>query len=218
MPSLETYRKQAKQLVRWHRDGNYSVGEKVRLLERHRHLTDPEVLKMAMPLTLAQEIVAVEAGYRDWAALKVAARDATKLPRVEAGAPALAAAVPILFVRDVGAASAFYEQRLGFEVEFLHGNPPFYGSVSRDDARLHLRFVHQTNFAELAAREDELILALIEVGDAKALFQEYASRDVDFARRLVRQPWGGLEFHVRDPDGNVISFVQFRRQASEGHE
>jgi catechol 2,3-dioxygenase-like lactoylglutathione lyase family enzyme len=218
MPSLETYREQAKQLVRWHRDGNYSVGEKVRMLERHRHLTDAEVLKMAMPLTLAQEIVAVEAGYRDWAALKGAARDVTKRPGIEVGSPALIAAVPILFVRDVAAASDFYEQKLGFEVEFLHGNPPFYGAVSRDEARLHLRFVHQTNFAELAAREDELILALIEVGNVKGLFQEYESRHVDFAQRLVRQPWGGLDFHVRDPDGNVISFVQFKRPASDEHD
>jgi len=53
MPSIETYRKQAKLLVRWHRERNYSVGEKVRLLERYRHLTDVEVLEMAMPLTLA---------------------------------------------------------------------------------------------------------------------------------------------------------------------
>jgi len=58
MPSIETYRKQAKLLVRWHRERNYSIGGKVRLLERCRHLTDVEVLEMAMPLTLAQEIVA----------------------------------------------------------------------------------------------------------------------------------------------------------------
>jgi hypothetical protein len=70
MPSIETYRKQAKLLVRWHRERNYSIGEKLRLLERYRHLTDVEVLQMAMPLTLAQEIVAVEAGFTDWAALK----------------------------------------------------------------------------------------------------------------------------------------------------
>ena len=63
MPSIETYRKQAKLLVRWHRERNYSIGEKLRLLERYRHLTDVEVLEMAMPLTLAQEIVAVEAGF-----------------------------------------------------------------------------------------------------------------------------------------------------------
>lgn len=40
MPSIETYRKQAKLLVRWHRERNYSVGGKLRLLERYRHLTD----------------------------------------------------------------------------------------------------------------------------------------------------------------------------------
>ena len=34
MPSIETYRKQAKQLVRWHRERNYSIGEKLRLIER----------------------------------------------------------------------------------------------------------------------------------------------------------------------------------------
>lgn len=211
MPSIETYRKQAKQLVRWHRERNYSIGEKLRLLERYRHLTDVEVLAMAMPLTLAQEIVAVEAGFRDWAALKAGTGDLTQPSRVDASAPTLVGAVPILFVRDVAAAAAFYEGKLGFHIDFLHGKPPFYGSMSRDRACLHLRFVHQTNFAELAAREGSLILAAIEVANVKALFQEYEARSVDFAQRLVRQAWGGLDFHVRDPDGNVISFVQFRR-------
>ena len=209
MPSLETYRKQAKLLVRWHRERNYSMGEKLRLLERYRHLTDVEVLEMAMPLTLAQEIVAVEAGFRDWAALKAGIGDRAQPSPVEITGPALVDAVPILFVRDVQAAAAFYEGKLAFHIDFLHGEPPFYGSVSRDRARLHLRFVHQTNFAELAAREDSLILAAIQVANVKALFQEYEARNVDFAQRLVRQAWGGLDFHVRDPDGNVISFVQY---------
>jgi catechol 2,3-dioxygenase-like lactoylglutathione lyase family enzyme len=221
MPSIETYRKHAKLLVRWHRERNYSIGEKLRLLERFRHVTDAEVLEMAMPLTLAQEIVAVEAGFRDWAALKAGPRDLTQPSRVDAGAPTLVGAVPILFVRDVATAAAFYEGTLGFHIDFLHGKPPFYGSVSRDRACLHLRFVHQTNFAELAAREPALILATIEVANVKALFQEYEARSVDFPQRLVRQAWGGLDFHVGDPDGNVISFVQYRRlvrQAEDDHQ
>ena len=213
MPSIETYRKQAKLLVRWHRERNYSVGEKLRLLERYRHLTDVEVLDMAMPLTLAQEIVAVEAGFSDWAALKAGIDDRVQPSPVDASAPTLKRAAPILFVRDVAAAAAFYERELGFQIDFLHGKPPFYGSVSRDAVRLHLRFVHQTNFTELAAREGGLILATIEVANVKALFQEFQARHVDFAQRLVRQPWGGLDFCVRDPDGNVISFVQFRQPA-----
>jgi len=91
MPSIETYRKQAKLFVRWHRERNYSIGEKLRLLERYRHLTDVEVLEMAMPLTLAQEIVAVEAGFRDWAALKAGLATSCSLrASIPAGRPWLA--------------------------------------------------------------------------------------------------------------------------------
>ena len=208
MPSIETYRKRAKLLLRWHRERNYSIGEKVRLLPRCRHLTDVEVLDMAMPLTLAQEIVAVEAGFGDWTALKAASGRGQR-PPVETGAPLLAPAVPILFVRDVAAAAAFYEASLGFHLDFLHGKPPFYASVSRDRARIHLRFVHRPNFTELAAQEGGLILATIEVANVKRLFQEYQKRGVELPQPLVRQPWGGLDFHVRDLDGNVFSFVQF---------
>ena len=64
---------------------------------------------------------------------------------------ALTSVVPILFVRDVPASAAFFRDRLGFTIDFLHGTPPFYGSVSRGKACLHLRCVHQPNFAELAA-------------------------------------------------------------------
>jgi len=216
MPSIETYRKQAKQLVRWHRERNYSIGGKFRLLERYRHLTDVEVLEMVMPLTLAQEIVAVEAGFRDWAALRAGIGGSMQPTRSvdSTSGPTLAGAVPILFVREVEAAAAFYERKLGFHIDFLHGKPPFYGSVSRDAACLHLRFVHQTNFAELAAREGGLILATISVTNVKGLFQEYEARGVDFPQRLVRQAWGGLDFHVRDPEGNMISFVQLRDPSS----
>jgi uncharacterized glyoxalase superfamily protein PhnB len=117
--------------------------------------------------------------------------------------------IPILFVRDVEAAAQFYRDRLGFEVDFLYGTPPFYGAVRRGKARLHLRFVHRTNFAELAAEEGSLILATIEVNDVRALFAELEAHGVNFPQKLQKQEWGGTDFHVRDPDGNVISFVQF---------
>jgi catechol 2,3-dioxygenase-like lactoylglutathione lyase family enzyme len=43
---------------------------------------------------------------------------------------ALKSIVPILFVRDVSASAAFFQEKLGFEIDYLHGAPPFYGSVS----------------------------------------------------------------------------------------
>jgi uncharacterized glyoxalase superfamily protein PhnB len=211
MPNLDTYRKQAKQLIRWHRERNYSIGEKIRLLDRYRHLTDIEALEAPLPLAVAQEIVAVEAGFQSWSALKASATDAKAPPKPDKGEPIFLGVVPILFVRDVTRAAGFYTERLGFHVDFLHGRPPFYASVSRDHACIHLRFVHaETPFAALAAKEKSLILASIEVRNVKALFETYEKSGVEFAQRLVRQAWGGLDFHVRDLDGNVISFVQFR--------
>jgi uncharacterized glyoxalase superfamily protein PhnB len=213
MPKIESYKKQAKLLVRWHRERNYSIGGKVRLLERYRDLADADVLDLPMPLTLAQEIVAVEAGFKDWTDLR-ASTDGVPLPqRPNTAGPRLTSVAPILFVRDVTTSASFYQAKLGFEIDFLHGKPPFYGALSRDGVRLHLRFVHRPNFAELAQHEPSLVLATIAVENVKALFAELETRGAPFAQRLVRQAWGGLDFQVQDSDGNILSFVQLREEA-----
>jgi uncharacterized glyoxalase superfamily protein PhnB len=209
MPTIETYRKQAKQLLRWHREKNYSMGEWVRKLERFRSFTDNQVLALKLTLTLAQEIVAVDAGYATWAELKSASAGAGKTPRNRSGPPLLEKVIPILLVRNVPACAAFFEQKLGFKIDFLHGLPPFYGAVSRDGVRLHLRFVRQPRFAEIASAETSLICASIEVSNVHALFEEFTGRGVEFVQTLSKHPWGGTDFHVRDPDGNVISFVNY---------
>jgi catechol 2,3-dioxygenase-like lactoylglutathione lyase family enzyme len=122
---------------------------------------------------------------------------------------ALKSAVPILLVRDVTASSAYFKDKLGFAIDFLYGAPPFYGSVSRGEACLNLRFVREPNFAQLAAREASLILAIIEVSDVQVLFQELEQRGAQIAQPPTRQDWGGTDVHVRDPDGNVIAFVTY---------
>ena len=207
MPTLETYRKQAKLLLRWHRDGNYSIGGRARKLERYRSLTDSEVLALKFTLAHAQEIVALEAGHQNWAELKAATANATKRPRAHSGPPALQKAIPVLLVRDVQASANFFHQKLGFEIDFLHGKPPFYGAVSRDGACLHLRFAHQPFFAQAAAKERGLICVFIPVSNLQALFEEFKTRNLEFAQKPTRQAWGGTDFHVTDPDGNVLCFV-----------
>ena len=99
--------------------------------------------------------------------------------------------------------------KLDFQIDFLHGLPPFYGAVSRDGVCLHLRFVHEPFFAQAAALEESVIVASIEVANVQGLFQEFKARGVEFAQKLKKQPWGGTDFQVRDPDGNVFSFVTY---------
>jgi uncharacterized glyoxalase superfamily protein PhnB len=209
MPTIETYRKQAKLLLRWYREGDYSIGGRVRKLERYQSLTDHQVLALKFTLTLAQEIVATEAGYQSWAELKAATTGAPRTPRSLSGPPLLKDVTPILCVRDVKACAAFFQQKLGFEIDFLHGLPPFYGAVSRDGVCLHMRYVQQPLFAQMAAAEKSLILASIQVSNVQGLFKEFKARGVEFSQTLKKQAWGGTDFHVRDPDGNVISFVTY---------
>lgn len=208
MPKLETYKKQAKLLVRWHREGNFSIGGRIRQLARYRTLSDREALALKFPLTEAQEIIALEAGCANWAELKASTEVAP--PTSEQPEPqdtAVASAKPVLYVADVDASATFYRDQLGFRIDFLHGNPPFYGSVSRDGATLHLKFVDEPVFAAGAAEREGLIMAFVDTPNVRDLYTEYRAADAEIAQKLTKQAWGGTDFIVRDPDGNAIAFV-----------
>lgn len=123
------------------------------------------------------------------------------------GKPLLKGAIPVVFVSSVQTSAAFFRDKLGFRIDFLHGNPPFYGSVSRDGARLHLRFVHEAPFVAGIVDREQLICAFVEAEDVKSLYAEYVAVGVEIADRLKKEPWGGSGFTVRDPDGNRVYFV-----------
>ena len=151
----------------------------------------------------------MEAGHSSWAALKVAVAvaDTANRPtptRRTRPAPRLTRAVPIIFVASVQASAEFFRDTLGFSIDFLHGRPPFYGSMSRDGACVHLKFVHEPVFAIGRYDREGLIMAFIEVENVKALYAAYVTAGVTFEQKLKKQAWGGRDFIVRDPDGNAI--------------
>jgi len=117
----------------------------------------------------------------------------------------LTRAVPVLFVANVTSAAAYFRDTLGFSIDFLHGQPPFYGSVSRDSACLHLKFVHESVLNVAAPDRDALIMAFVEVANVGALFAEYTDAGVTFLQTLTPQQWG-RDFIVQAPDGNAICF------------
>src|ERR1700681_4938584 len=71
MPNLENLKKQAKLILRWHRERYYPVAAQIRaVLPRFRHLGDPEILAQTFKLGDAQEMVARQCGFESWQALK----------------------------------------------------------------------------------------------------------------------------------------------------
>ena len=125
-------------------------------------------------------------------------------------APILSAVEAELFVADIKASCAYFTEKIGFSVVFTYGEPPFYGQVRRDNARLNLRMVCEPVFVGDIREREELLAASMTVDSAaeiKQLFLSYQAAGVDFFRPLKQEPWGARTFIVRDPDGNLLLFA-----------
>ena len=205
MPNIENLKKQAKLYLRWHRDRHYPVAARIRaVLPRFRPLNDREVLAHSFKLADAQELIARKAGFESWAALRNGVQTMTDTEAL--ANTSLLAAEPQLFVADIVASCEFYTRKLGFSVAFTYGEPPFYGQVFRDGARLNLRCVSKPPMDPQLRDSEHLLSASITLDDAKPLFLEYQAAGVAFHQTLRTEPWGARTFIVRDPDGNLILF------------
>ena len=206
MLNIDHLRRQAKLYLRWHREQYYPVAARLRaMLPRYRGLTDREILAQRFRLSDAQELVARTVGFDSWEALRWGSHLVT---HTRTGSPAmttLVAAEPQLYVRDILASVEFYTRMLGFSVAFTYGEPPFYGQVFRDGARLNLRQVDHPVMDHRDA--EQLLAATITLEDAKPLFLEYQEGGVTFVQPLRTEPWGARTFSVRDPDGNLLLFA-----------
>jgi len=208
MLNFENLKKQAKQIVRWHRAGYHPVAERIRAaLPRYRQLDDHAILSRPFALSDAQELIARELGFDTWQALRDGDRGTQASSGQENGnQPRLLGAVPQLFVTDMEISCRFFVERLGFTLLFQYGQPPFYALVQRDGARLHLRFVHRPVLDRKG--EPDLLAASIPVENLKALYLGYKAAAVPVHQNLKRQPWGTQDFIVSDPDGNLIHFSE----------
>ncbi|CAN7201642.1 VOC family protein [Aminobacter sp. LjRoot7] len=210
MPNLENLKKQAKQYLRWHREGYHPVAAEIRAaLPRFQHLDDSTVMQAAFKLADAQELVARQQGFESWQALKSGAPAVSSLTN-QTVRPILSSTAAQLFVADVMASCAFFTEKLGFAVDFVYGEPPFYGQVVRDKAQLALRLVCEPVFAGDIRQREHLLSAGITVDTAaeiKQLFLDFQAAGVSFHQTLRKEPWGARNFVVLDPDGNLILFA-----------
>ncbi|MEM8783328.1 MAG: VOC family protein [Planctomycetota bacterium] len=209
--NLENLKKQAKSLLRQHREGHFPVAARIRRsLPTHAAMNDREILRRAFGLHDAQQVIAAENGFRDWATLKqesVAVSNPSPKSDAFPTSPRLCCAQPQLIASDVTRLAEYYRDQLGFKIDYLYGDPPFYGLVSRDGAHLNLRRLHEDVIDRDAQAREQLFSAAILTENVKALFLEYQARGIEFAQTLKRQPWDAEDFVVQDPDRNLVCFA-----------
>ena len=167
MPNLENLKKQAKQYLRWHRERYHPVAAEIRAaLPRYRHLDDHQVLEASFKLSDAQELVARQLGFEGWQALKAGAEAMSTQVKQATTVPILSGTAAQLYVADVKASCDFFTSKLGFAIDFVYGDPPFYGMVKRDRAQLCMRLVCEPVFVGDIRQREHLLSASITVDTA----------------------------------------------------
>jgi hypothetical protein len=89
---------------------------------------------------------------------------------------------PILHVRSLRASQRYYRDALGFKIDWEHGDPPDFGSVSPGS------------------------WMMIFTANVDRLHREIAGKGAIIKLPPTNMPWGMREMQVADPDGNVIRF------------
>jgi catechol 2,3-dioxygenase-like lactoylglutathione lyase family enzyme len=211
MPNLENLKKQAKLILRWHRERYYPVAAQIRaVLPRYRQFSDQNILAQSFKLSDAQEMVARQAGFENWQALKSGIDTMPRQASQPQSKAIISGTAAQLFVADIKASCDFFTQKLGFSIVFVYGEPPFYAQVKRDHGCINLRCLDRPAI-DPALRERESLLSS-DMGvntpeEIKQLFLEFQAAGVTFFQTLRKEPWGAKNFIVKDPDGNLLLFA-----------
>ncbi|HJQ12404.1 MAG TPA: VOC family protein [Gemmatimonadaceae bacterium] len=117
-------------------------------------------------------------------------------------------AVPTFLVADIAATARWYVKELGFT---LRGHAPqeepyAYASLVRDAAELMLLNLPDYQKPDLSARRPSgLWDAYFRMNGVAALYETVKGKPF-LKMELTRQPYGDLEFEVRDPNGYILVF------------
>src|SRR2546425_2030839 len=193
MPNLENLKKQAKLILRWHRERHYPVAAQIRgLMPRFLNMPDSKILAANFKLSDAQEMIARQHGFDSWQALKAGLSTTSRKMKSSPSKATIVCAEPQLLVADIKRSGEFFCKKLGFSLVFSYGSPPYYAQVGRDMARLNLRCVEGPVFDSTVRNREELLSASMTVATAdeiKLLFLEFQSAGVTFHQPLKKQPW-----------------------------
>lgn len=107
--------------------------------------------------------------------------------------------IPVLESADIDRDVAWYKEKTGFEVSFLHEK--MYAGLCREDLDIHLQW-------HAGTKDDPMnggAVIRIEVKNIKPIFEELKQRgavtDKDFR---TNTPWGTNEFAFYDLNSNAI--------------
>ncbi|MEM7028470.1 MAG: GNAT family N-acetyltransferase [Chloroflexota bacterium] len=116
-------------------------------------------------------------------------------------------ACPILAVSDVEATVKYYQDQLGFNRDFLFGDPATFGQVSRGEWSFEVVRIQFSQEENLEDHTPKTALSINVGPDVEGLCETYRAANVTIVREPEKMPWGMHEFAIRDLNGYLIRFA-----------
>lgn len=110
-----------------------------------------------------------------------------------------------VFVADIGRATRFYRDTLGPTAQFTGPDAAMFDT---GEAKLLIEAVDREH-ADLQQLVGRFTGLSFTVPDIAASVSGLSARGIAVDAGPDRQDWGGILAHFRDPDGNVLTLVQY---------
>ena len=114
---------------------------------------------------------------------------------------------PVLHVHNVLQTAEYYRDKLGFNIDFLYGNPPTHGGVSRGEWSGSMVSIQLSQVPS----NHEIVPSghlHIRVGQPiDTLAEDYRIKGVEIISDPDNKPWGFREFTIKDLNGHILIFA-----------
>lgn len=110
-----------------------------------------------------------------------------------------------VFTRDLSRARRFYSGVLGLSETLADEAVAIFAT---GQAKLIIEQVHADD-PEASGLVGRFTAFLFTVADMAATIRQLAPHAIDWVSQSERQTWGGILSHLKDPDGNILTLVQY---------
>jgi catechol 2,3-dioxygenase-like lactoylglutathione lyase family enzyme len=110
-------------------------------------------------------------------------------------------AIPTLPMSELRETQSFYE-RLGFHTAYWQMDPDQYLILRRDELEVHFFGLPGLDPMENFAG------CYLRVGDVEGINDEFRESGLEGLAYVEEKPWGMREFHLTDPNGNLLRVGQ----------
>jgi len=118
---------------------------------------------------------------------------------------------PVFLVADIAATMRWYQTNLQFNGRAVPESPPHaFGIMVRDDVEIFLQQLAGYEKPDLyKKREGGVWNVYVQMEGVREFFETVSKLgDVTMVERLRRQPYGQIEFAIKDPNGYVLVFAE----------